>query len=121
VGFEPTIPVFKRANTIHALDRAATAIGKLPVSGSKCPLLGYAQVNANIHKPTIVDEDSQHRKEGDAVCLKKLSNDCKCVVGQLSGPSQCSEARSFWSRYSGDVPVVTGLQIGVVADVPSDF
>jgi hypothetical protein len=23
-GFEPTIPVFKRANTFHALDRAAT-------------------------------------------------------------------------------------------------
>jgi hypothetical protein len=33
MGFEPTIPVFERANTIHALDRAATVIGcdhKLP-------------------------------------------------------------------------------------------
>jgi hypothetical protein len=27
VGFEPTIPVFERAKTIHALDAAATAIG----------------------------------------------------------------------------------------------
>jgi hypothetical protein len=27
VGFEPTIPVFKRANTVHALDHAATVIG----------------------------------------------------------------------------------------------
>jgi hypothetical protein len=26
-GFEPTIPVFKRAKTFHALDRAATATG----------------------------------------------------------------------------------------------
>jgi hypothetical protein len=26
-GFEPTIPVFKRAKTFHALDRAATVIG----------------------------------------------------------------------------------------------
>jgi hypothetical protein len=26
-GFEPTIPVFKRANTFHALDRAATVTG----------------------------------------------------------------------------------------------
>jgi hypothetical protein len=26
VGFEPTIPVFQRAKTVHALDRAATAI-----------------------------------------------------------------------------------------------
>jgi hypothetical protein len=27
VGFEPTIPVFERAKTVHALDRAATGIG----------------------------------------------------------------------------------------------
>jgi hypothetical protein len=27
VGFEPTIPVFERAKTVHAVDRAATAIG----------------------------------------------------------------------------------------------
>jgi hypothetical protein len=26
VGFESTIPVFKRAKTVHALDRAATVI-----------------------------------------------------------------------------------------------
>jgi hypothetical protein len=28
VGFEPTIPVFERAKTVHALDRAATVIGE---------------------------------------------------------------------------------------------
>jgi hypothetical protein len=27
VGFEPMIPVFERAKTAHALDRAATVIG----------------------------------------------------------------------------------------------
>jgi hypothetical protein len=27
VGFEPTIPVFERAKTVHVLDRAATVIG----------------------------------------------------------------------------------------------
>jgi hypothetical protein len=27
VGFQPTIPVFERAKTDHALDRAVTAIG----------------------------------------------------------------------------------------------
>jgi hypothetical protein len=27
VGFEPTIPAFERAKTVHALDRAATVIG----------------------------------------------------------------------------------------------
>jgi hypothetical protein len=29
VGFEPTIPVFERAKTVHALDRAVTVIGSL--------------------------------------------------------------------------------------------
>jgi hypothetical protein len=29
VGFEPTITVFERAKTVHALDRAATVIGKI--------------------------------------------------------------------------------------------
>jgi hypothetical protein len=28
LGFEPTIPVFERGKTVHALDRAATVIGK---------------------------------------------------------------------------------------------
>jgi hypothetical protein len=27
VEFEPTIPVFERAKTVHALDRAATVVG----------------------------------------------------------------------------------------------
>jgi hypothetical protein len=27
VGFKPTIPVFERTRTVHALDRAATVIG----------------------------------------------------------------------------------------------
>jgi hypothetical protein len=28
VGFEPTIPAFERAKTVHALDRAAIVIGR---------------------------------------------------------------------------------------------
>jgi hypothetical protein len=31
VGFEPTIPAFKRAKTVHALDRAATVFGKIKI------------------------------------------------------------------------------------------
>jgi hypothetical protein len=30
VGFEPTIPVFEQAKTVHAVDRAATVIGPRP-------------------------------------------------------------------------------------------
>jgi hypothetical protein len=32
MGFEPTIPVFERANTVHALGRAATVIGRPHIS-----------------------------------------------------------------------------------------
>jgi hypothetical protein len=31
LGFEPTIPVFERAKTVHALDRAVTVIGGVDV------------------------------------------------------------------------------------------
>jgi hypothetical protein len=37
VGFEPTIPVFEQAKTVHALDRAVTVIGSttaIPVENS---------------------------------------------------------------------------------------
>jgi hypothetical protein len=32
LGFEPTIPGFERAKTVHALDRVATVIGKVQFS-----------------------------------------------------------------------------------------
>jgi hypothetical protein len=31
VGFEPTIPVSERSNTVHALDRSATVTGTRPI------------------------------------------------------------------------------------------
>jgi hypothetical protein len=34
-GFEPTIPVFKRAKTFHALDRPATVTGQLQILQSE--------------------------------------------------------------------------------------
>jgi hypothetical protein len=37
VGFEPTIPVFERAKTVHTLDRATNVIGKWKTN------LGYLQ------------------------------------------------------------------------------
>jgi hypothetical protein len=35
VGFEPTIPVFERAKTVHALDRGAIVFGSQLFSLSK--------------------------------------------------------------------------------------
>jgi hypothetical protein len=49
VGLEPTIPVFERAKTFHALDRAATVIGailrKLRTLTWKAPIYSKCQHN----------------------------------------------------------------------------
>jgi hypothetical protein len=37
VGFEPKIPVFERAKTVHALDRGATVIGASSLVSSILP------------------------------------------------------------------------------------
>jgi hypothetical protein len=37
VGFQPTIPAFERAKTVHALDRAATVIGCYVHNGTVSP------------------------------------------------------------------------------------
>jgi hypothetical protein len=42
VGLEPTIPVFERAKTVHALDRAATVIGSY--SGYNVNILLYSTI-----------------------------------------------------------------------------
>jgi hypothetical protein len=45
VGFEPTIPVFERAKTVHASDRAATVIGSHSTEFRERPVsnLGYGE------------------------------------------------------------------------------
>jgi hypothetical protein len=47
VGLEPTIPVYERAKTVHAFDRAATVIGGLYLH-SKTP----TQKEKYIHVPS---------------------------------------------------------------------
>jgi hypothetical protein len=48
VGFEPTTPVFQRAKTVHALDRAATVIGKQTATFNKKYLVADRNVNRNV-------------------------------------------------------------------------
>jgi hypothetical protein len=53
VGFEPTIPVFARAKTIHATDRAAAVIGNYRYSLIKLKLLvarTHQVNNTQLHK-----------------------------------------------------------------------
>jgi hypothetical protein len=50
VGFEPTIPVFERAKTVHVLDRAAAVIGDSPLS-----LLKKTEVELTLSSVNIED------------------------------------------------------------------
>jgi hypothetical protein len=44
MGFEPTIPAFERAKTVHAFDRGATVIGSvLRVGDNTSPALGVGK------------------------------------------------------------------------------
>jgi hypothetical protein len=63
VGFEPTIPVFERAQTVHTLDRAATLIGQSLV---------YAHYFRRLHTEPI----SQVRSYHEVLVLMYLQIEC---------------------------------------------
>jgi hypothetical protein len=53
VGFEPTIPAFERAKTVHALDRAGTVISKEVfynklLYGSQVSIENYLIINSEV-------------------------------------------------------------------------
>jgi hypothetical protein len=52
-GFEPTIPVFKRAKTVHASDQAATVIS----------IIKYTETNIIISKVLHLSEISERPTE----------------------------------------------------------
>jgi hypothetical protein len=45
VGFEPTIPMFVRAKTVHASDRAATVIGLKYLSSGYIPNMNLRYIS----------------------------------------------------------------------------
>jgi hypothetical protein len=58
VGIEPTIPAFEQMKTVHALDRAATVIGRnyIAISNYSIALLFTFQTkNVTLPKPTNIE------------------------------------------------------------------
>jgi hypothetical protein len=60
LGFDPTIPVFERAKTVHALDRAATVIGDIKnMQTCKCDSVSHAPITKHgkhfimVHRSTL--------------------------------------------------------------------
>jgi hypothetical protein len=49
VGFEPTIPVFERAKTVHALDHATTVLSRTGGIDPRILDLGTRMVSGQLH------------------------------------------------------------------------
>jgi hypothetical protein len=81
VGFEPTIPAFERAKTIHALDRAAAMIGREVIKHQymkRIPVTVAARSKAR----TVLTRSNaaivgSNNTQGMNVCVRLF---CSCVV-----------------------------------------
>jgi hypothetical protein len=58
VGFEPTIPAFERAKTVHALDRAVSLIGRMLFQPTKIsrPLLALHASTPHLPRTTRLND-----------------------------------------------------------------
>jgi hypothetical protein len=89
VGFEPTIPVFERAKTVHTLDRAATVINM--GFHHRENLKSYARISRHLQNMTdrLDDRNSGKSRPTEAkpqAWWKSLEH--KYVDGRLWGPSK---------------------------------
>jgi hypothetical protein len=55
VRFEPTIPVFERAKTVHALDRATTVIGSRLMLGREIIIIIIIIIIIMAPQPFVVE------------------------------------------------------------------
>jgi hypothetical protein len=58
VGFIPTIPASERAKTVHALDRAATVIGRVHLGVGK-----FKKRETWVHLQATTEETQAERKK----------------------------------------------------------
>jgi hypothetical protein len=97
VRFEPTIPVFERAKTVHALDRAATVIG----SRSR-PVEIYLQSSIRLHSLVL-----KQRKNFNFYCSLETRNILTSWANSAS-QEECrleNRARRIFERNIHDVAV----------------
>jgi hypothetical protein len=84
-GFEPTIPVFERAKTVHALDRASTGIGCI----NKQYLKTFMQNKYMLKARTVEPEKQPLLAEVSEITLisrkrrrKRQRNDVRCLAAE---------------------------------------
>jgi hypothetical protein len=90
-GFEPMIPAFERAKTVHGLDRAATVIGKTLVTS----ILNSKAASKPV--TTISDEDRLKRNKISVVQLLGAGSSKKKPFYNLFMPisKQVPKRRNF--------------------------
>jgi hypothetical protein len=78
LGFEPTIPAWERAKTVHASDRAATAIGDFLAEGDKVSI----SVEGH-HVLGLVEVPRRPESPIHASCYETKFNYEHCVAPQV--------------------------------------
>jgi hypothetical protein len=78
VGFEPMIPVSERANTVNALDRAATVIGIPELSTFYIHTI-YIWIWTNVEVRTV----SEQRYKNELTCFRTVMNTRSWCVSHL--------------------------------------
>jgi hypothetical protein len=100
VGFEPSIPVFERAKTVHALGRAATVVGMLRIWESKQHMkqsvwpysmlsIDHGTCRLRIRRARMLITNLQHSNKAvdlsnDAVSSSDYKGKVHSVLNQLS-------------------------------------
>jgi hypothetical protein len=83
VGFEPTIPVFQRAKTVHALDRAVTMIGirRYSLTQRQSRQTNYKEINKCEVKVEILSYGINGLTKNALLCVQALVS---CVSAELA-------------------------------------
>jgi hypothetical protein len=84
VGFEPMIPAFERAKTVHALDRAVTVIGPIPSPISQMQLLSAQNIFKNTSTCFSLKMKCRNRGQWAPLLAWPLTKMCVRVQTELN-------------------------------------
>jgi hypothetical protein len=126
VGIEPTIPVFERAKTVHALDRAATVIG---LCTPRTHIFGESSRNPLLTHETSASHSgtSFHIHAGNCTCLSHMGKKLQIIyLGRGGGGGKEAQGdknivtnKLFVAVYKSKVRArVNGARISLLSHAP---
>jgi hypothetical protein len=108
VGFEPTIPVFERAKTIHVLDRATSVVGEM--RNDRWLIISWKDLEGNRSCP--IEVLSQNFRGRDWSNPWKISHNSQGLGRQVSNeepPSTSPELYHYASLFGDKVSVYMSI------------